>query len=135
MKALSLKPPWAWLIVHGIKPIENRRWKTNFRGPVMIHQSKTFDYDGLKWIEANIEELIPDYMEFIHHTTVARLYSPGMIIGQVEITDCVTQHDSPWFFGPYGFVLTNPQEYEKPIPCKGRLGFFEPDINKPDRID
>ena len=39
MKALSIKQPWASLIAHGIKDIENRTWKTNFRGRIYIHAS------------------------------------------------------------------------------------------------
>jgi hypothetical protein len=37
MKALSIRQPWAWLIIAGIKDIENRRWATNHRGPILVH--------------------------------------------------------------------------------------------------
>ena len=37
MKAISIKQPWASLIAHGIKDIENRTWRTNYRGRVLIH--------------------------------------------------------------------------------------------------
>lgn len=37
---------------------------------------------------------------------------------------------SPWFFGPFGYVVENGNLYDKPIPCKGKLGFFVPDIPK-----
>ena len=37
MKAISIKQPWASLIAHGIKDIENRSWRTNYRGRVLIH--------------------------------------------------------------------------------------------------
>jgi len=43
MKALSLKQPWADLIVQGKKIIETRKWRTNFRGEFYIHASKSFD--------------------------------------------------------------------------------------------
>ncbi|WP_245839042.1 ASCH domain-containing protein [Yersinia kristensenii] len=39
MKALSIRQPWAWLIVNGYKDIENRTWNTKCRGPVLIHAS------------------------------------------------------------------------------------------------
>lgn len=39
MKALSLRQPWAWMVVHGGKTIENRVWKTSFRGEFLIHAS------------------------------------------------------------------------------------------------
>ena len=35
---------------------------------------------------------------------------------------------SPWFFGTFGYVVNDGTLYEKPIPCKGKLGFFEPNI-------
>jgi hypothetical protein len=50
----------------------------------------------------------------------------GAIIGEVDIIDCVTESNSLWFEGKYGFVLANPVLYDKPIPCRGQLGFFEP---------
>ena len=37
MKALSIKQPWAWLIVNGFKDIENRTWRTKIRGEFLIH--------------------------------------------------------------------------------------------------
>jgi len=54
------------------------------------------------------------------------------IIGEVDITGCVEASDSPWFTGKYGLVLANPVLYDKPIPCRGRLGFFTPDIREDD---
>lgn len=48
----------------------------------------------------------------------------GGIVGVADIVDCVEAHPSPWFFGPYGFVLAN----ARPLPftpCKGALGFFK----------
>lgn len=42
MKALSVRQPYAWLIVNGIKDIENRTWRTGYRGPVLIHASKNY---------------------------------------------------------------------------------------------
>src|SRR5688572_4676832 len=39
MKALSLRQPWAWAVVHGGKRVENRGWTTDYRGPLLIHAS------------------------------------------------------------------------------------------------
>lgn len=44
--ALTVQQPWAWLIVKGYKPIENRTWRTDFRGRLVIHAGKTFDTAG-----------------------------------------------------------------------------------------
>jgi hypothetical protein len=43
MKALSIMQPWAWLIVNGLKDIENRKWSTDFRGEFLVHAGKTYD--------------------------------------------------------------------------------------------
>ncbi|MEW6614015.1 MAG: ASCH domain-containing protein [Thermodesulfobacteriota bacterium] len=122
MKALSIKQPWAWAIIHGGKDIENRTWPTRFRGRFLVHASKTFDMEGWKWIarmegrlciQQSIAEL-PHYKDFLM----------GGIIGSVEIVGCVRHHGSLWFEGPYGFVLADPRPMEFML-CKGSLGFFD----------
>ncbi len=113
MKTISLRQPWAWLVFHG-KDIENRSWPTKYRGPLLIHASKNYDRQAEEWLARNFPRI--------------ELSSPlygGMIIGKVNVVDCVTASKSRWFFGPYGFVLKNPIEFERPIPFKGRLGIFE----------
>ena len=44
--ALSIRQPWAWLIVNGYKDIENRDWKTHYRGRFYVHAGKQFDKAG-----------------------------------------------------------------------------------------
>ena len=122
MKALSIRQPWAWLIVNGYKDIENRSWATNFRGKVYIHAGKHFDDNALFWLMDR--GLVP-----IKELTLGSGEIPrGGIIGEVDIVDCVTSSTSPWFVGPYGFVLADPVKYESLIPCEGGLRFFEPKI-------
>lgn len=120
MKALSLTQPMAWAIFHG-KDIENRNWNTKFRGRCYIHASKGFNKEHYQWIAENENMLccqLPQPEDFTH----------GAIIGEVDIVSMVRNSSSKWFFGSYGFVLRNPIAYEKPIPYKGMLGFFEPDL-------
>lgn len=118
IKALSIKQPWAWAILHAGKDIENRTWATTMRGGILIHASKGLDLEGFEFIEKEIGKSVP-----------ATKYLPtGGIVGYVEIADCVEwAEDSPWFQGPFGFVLQNP------IPLifkqmKGQLGFFDVNI-------
>ena len=47
MKVLSIRQPWAWLIMTGLKDVENRTWNTDFRGQFAIHASRKFDWDAL----------------------------------------------------------------------------------------
>ena len=122
MKALSVQQPWAWQIVNGYKDIENRSWQTSYRGRIYIHAGKRFDYDGFNWLCYNynlINRLDPDIWASI------ALYPTYGIIGEVDIVACQTVSTSPWFEGPYGFVLKNPVAYKTPIPYKGKLGLFD----------
>ncbi|MBS3135077.1 ASCH domain-containing protein [Candidatus Woesearchaeota archaeon] len=48
MKALSLKQPWADLVLSGRKIIELRKWNTNFRGEFYIHASRIPDKEAMK---------------------------------------------------------------------------------------
>jgi len=116
--ALSIRQPWAWLIVNGFKDIENRSWRTEFRGRVLIHAGKKYGKEERAIAEAAQREFgidIPEALDL------------GGIVGGVEIVDCVTESESKWFEGtehhPYGFVLETPVVL--PFrPVTGRLGFF-----------
>lgn len=123
MKALSIRQPWAWLIVNGYKDIENRSWPTRFRGPVLIHASKGMtreEYedvaDLLAW-QSGIRKMgiqLPAFEEL----------ERGGIVGIATITECSAQAESPWFFGPYGFHLRDAKTLPF-VPFKGALGFFD----------
>lgn len=114
MKALSIRQPWAWLIVMGHKDIENRTWPTSFRGEFLIHAGKAFDHAGYQWVMSEMGVALPEPARF----------ERGGIVGSAEITDCVTQHDSRWFSGPFGFVIINGRA-RRFRPLSGKLGFFE----------
>jgi len=134
MKTLSIMQPWAWLIAQGIKPVENRGWMSSYRGPLLIHASKTFDWQGLPAI-ADIDEAI--YHRTLQHFGLdpARLPMKGTppkgefggIVAKVNMTDCVRWHRSIWFFGPCGFCFKDAGGL--PFhPCRGYQSFFNVDI-------
>lgn len=110
MKVLSIKQPYAWLIVNGIKDIENRTWNTHFRGQFLIHASKRINKETL----AKFQHLIPAGTEL----------KTGGIVGSAVLDSVVKEHPSEWFIGPFGYVLKE----AKPtmfVQCNGRLGFYE----------
>jgi hypothetical protein len=151
MKVLSIKQPWASLIASGIKDIENRTWKTNFRGRILIHASAATVFDAFmpipirdrgvtvnEWLERNGYEW--NYNNIPH----------SAIIGEVDIIDCVINHPSIWAekterlfninsgkFLPKSsvcnWVLANPALYDEPIlNVKGKLSFWE--FTKPENF-
>lgn len=122
MKVISIKQPWASLIAHGIKDIENRTWKTKFRGRILVHVSgptkfnADFTDDQAKLIGPIIKTAIDGSMPF------------GAIIGEVDIINCVQNHPSIWAErnkGIWNWVLTNPVLYNEPIlNIKGKLSIW-----------
>ena len=125
MKALSIRAPWWWAILHLGKDIENRDWYTNFRGTVYLHAGKF-------WEEEEINEDIDDIASIVGNQ-IPEMFCPkdviisgcGSIVGKVDIVGCVQQSESRWFFGKYGFQLANPVAFPQPVPFKGALGFFD----------
>ena len=152
MKTLTIKQPWASLIVtpssedstKGIKDIENRTWPTKFRGTVLIHAgaSTTFNAfmpDG-STVNDKLEELGLNWFYYdIPHSA---------IIGSVDIVDCVVNHPSVWaeknnpadlpegitFIKPvYNWVLENAVLFENPIlNVKGKLSLWDYQFSEED---
>lgn len=122
MKALAIKQPWAWLIVHGGKDIENRTWHTKLRGRLLVHASAGMtkaEYLRVKFWLARPGSGLPA-IELPPFDQLQR----GGIIGSVELVDSLDHSDSPWYMGEKAFLLRDPKPCEF-IPLKGRLGFFD----------
>jgi len=90
MKALTVKQPYASLIVEGIKDIENRTWPTKYRGRVLIHAGLDRRLDP----DFNKEQHNALYKYYNGIGTQRKVY--GAIIGSVKIVDCVIKHPSIW---------------------------------------
>jgi hypothetical protein len=114
MKALSIRQPWAHLVVTGRKRVENRAWATRYRGPLIIHA-------GVRWTDEPIDEI-----ENRHDIRIPRDLPRGGIVGLVDLVDIVRRSDDPYFTGPLGWVFANARVL--PFrPVVGRLGLFETD--------
>lgn len=147
MKALTIKNPWALLIAAGIKDIENRTWRTKFRGRIYIHAGAYKQKSGspnplnvLQWEE--VKETNGFLADQIADNTLIR----SAIIGEVDIVDCLLNHPSIWAEQMaydvcpetgihilckgqtyvWNWVLANPVLYDRPIEnVKGKLSFWE----------
>jgi hypothetical protein len=119
LRALSVRQPWAWLIVNGYKNVENRSRATRHRGPLLIQA-------GLS--RANLEEAVLSRIERKYGVKLPREFELGGVIGIVDVVDCVRRSSSPWHErGSMGWRLRNPRR----LPfrrCKGALGFFKPQL-------
>ena len=128
MKVLTIKQPWASLIVDGYKKYEFRSWKTNYRGKILIHAGMGLENDmALKFKNYNLE------------------YLKGAIIGEAEIVDCILVDEkfneelrkiNPIVYGrsnhveTYAWKLENIKKYSEPIYIKGKLGLWNYEMNR-----
>nr|DAW16373.1 MAG TPA: ASCH domain protein [Bacteriophage sp.] len=132
MKALTVKQPWASFIVHGIQDIKNSKCETNYRGRVLIYAAADKKFMNIPPSDFMTDDQIDAYEKncFDFPMQERKLYS--VIIGSVEIVDCVKNHPSIWAKkGVCNWVLANPVLFEKPIPAKGKLSFWEYDGELP----
>jgi hypothetical protein len=149
MKVITLQDPWASLVRLNEKKIETRSWKTNYRGPLLIHASKKSKKENLDlaYREPFFSSLKP---QFIKNSD---LYYPGCIIAKCNLVDCLeikisgdraallgnngmitTAVEAPELcFGNYtpgrfAWILEDIEPLENPIPAKGQLGLWEFDL-------
>lgn len=122
MKVLTIKQPWAQLIIEGYKKYEFRSWKTKYRGKILIHAGMSLEKDMLsRFEEYNLD------------------YTMGAILGEAVLEDCILVDEkfnkklrdlNPVVYGrsnhveKYAWKLTNVVKYKDPIPVKGKLGLW-----------
>jgi hypothetical protein len=132
MRAITVRQPWAWAIVHGGKDVENRTRNIAgaYRGPVAIHAGQQYDPDA--WEHP---ALIKAWMD-----TGGDDFDYGLVVGVVDLVD--VHHDldnrcweitldetgqcSPWAMPDHHhLVLANPRTLATPIPWRGQLGLWK----------
>lgn len=126
MKAISICQPWAWAITHGPKRVENRTWSTSYRGPLLIHASKSRRY----WTDHTIQQLERMGLKVPHVDRVAH----GALVGYTQLFSCchvrVLQgracwDNNPFVEGPYCLQLGSVFILPEPIPWRGNRGLFD----------
>lgn len=121
MKALSIRQPWAELILRGRKKYELRTWATNHRGRLVIQAGKTVQAEDARKAGLDLADL-----------------TRGALLGTVEVVDCVPYtremaeelHQAradfdPWEPGWHAWVLHEPIRLPDPIPYSGKMGLFD----------
>lgn len=121
MYALTVKQPWAWAIMRGLKGVENRTWEPAPAAVgqlVALHAGKAFDKAGYA-----------DFGEILRQTGASLpemdVYQYGAVIAVARLKAVVKQSPSPWFFGPFGWVLSDVVALPVPVPCRGALGLWQ----------
>ena len=123
MKVLTIKQPWATLIIQGDKRFEFRSWQTKYRGDLLIHAGKGIDKQAAKRLAKYLPENLP----------------LGKILGKVKLVDCIKmspefkeillkENDEIYknsFKENYGWQLENVEVFKNPIEIKGHLSLWE----------
>ncbi|SFT82634.1 ASCH domain-containing protein [Paraburkholderia aspalathi] len=117
--ALSIRQPWAELIVSGRKTIEVRTWTTDYRGAVFIHASKSVAEEFVPLFP----DVIPTYL--------------GGLIGIVNVVSVESFSQATWSRlrpghlvpgpmpkGAFGWKLEKAKRLVHPLPVRGQLGLF-----------
>ena len=124
MKCLSLKQPFAELLVRGEKTIELRNWNTMIRGKFLIHASKNIDIETCKRLNIDIYSFTIGAI-----IGYASLYDVKEYKNQEEFNKDKQKHFSiisKYFDGyKYGFLVKDTRIFKKSIPYSGKLEFFE----------
>lgn len=124
MKVLTVKQPWATLIIQGNKRFEFRSWQTKYRGELLIHAGKGIDKEAMKRLAKYLPEELPY----------------GKILGKVKLVDCIKMspefkelllkensdiYTKSSFKENYGWQITDVEVFENPIEAKGHLSLWE----------
>lgn len=127
MKVLTIKQPWATLIMQGDKRYEFRSWQTKYRGELLIHAGKSVDNEAIKRLAKYLPENLP----------------LGKILGKVRLVDCIKMspefkemllkenseiYTKSSFQENYGWQVTDIEVFEESIEAKGRLSLWEYNI-------
>lgn len=127
MKVLTIKQPWATLIMEGYKRFEFRSWKTKYRGDLLIHAGKGVDKEAMRRLAKYIPEDMPT----------------GKILGKVTLIDCIKCDEKikevclkenkdvyakSTFVERYAWQLVNVKVFDEPIEAKGKLSLWEFEI-------
>ena len=124
MKVLTIKQPWATLIMQGDKRFEFRSWQTKYRGDLLIHAGKGIDKEAMKRLVKYLPEELPY----------------GKILGKVKLVDCIKMspefkqlllkensdiYTKSSFQENYGWQVADIKVFENPIDAKGHLSLWE----------
>ena len=124
MKVLTIKQPWASLIMLGYKRFEFRSWETNYRGELLIHAGQGIDKEAMKRLQKYIPKDMPK----------------GKILGKAKLVDCVKMspefksellkenkdiYTDSTFNENYGWQMEDIEVFDEPIEAKGHLSLWE----------
>ncbi len=128
MKVLSIKEPFASLISLGIKKIETRSWKTNYKGEIYIHASLTRSKIDDERKE-KLLKLLPDNYSFKQGYVICKGYLKDCILMDDAFLKKIKNYKTEFLCGHYekgryAWMIDDVTLLDKKIPAKGKLGIW-----------
>src|SRR3954453_23306276 len=149
MRALTIRQPWAALIMAGSKDVENRVWPTSFRGRLAIHAglrfaditsdsitsdsitsdsipSHSITSDSITSDSITSDSIVPAVGAELGIPADAVMTLPrGVLVGTVELHDCRRDSDSRGALPDrWHWLVRDPEPLAEPVPATGRLGLW-----------
>lgn len=116
IRVLSIRQPWADLILSGAKTVENRTWPTRWRGVLVVHAGRSIDRTGQQVATTMGAQVDPT--------------PPTGYLGVVELTDVHRERDQccgQWAqFDVVHWRVARPHRFPHPIPGPGQRGLYRP---------
>lgn len=112
MNAFSVRQPLAWCAVNGVSGMINNTVAINHRGLLAIY-ADSIDKERERALRTRSPRI-----------AFPNVFETGGIVGWVRVVDCVTESDSEWFTGPFGYVLQDEHTHLL-RPYRKAAGFFD----------
>ncbi len=134
MKAITVRQPWASLLVLGVKTLDPRSWQTHHRGPLLIHAGRRLAPHAAQLWQ------VPTLAETLCRAGYPTLQSlpRGVLLGTVQLLACtrleelaledLSAQESLWCDPPPGCWLWHFRDaapLRRFLPWRGRLGLFD----------
>jgi hypothetical protein len=137
MKCLSIRQPWAMLVLAGYKQFETRSWQTQYRGRLAIHAGRSLAEETVHLCQ---RPWLRGLLRAAGYASALDL-PRGKVLGIVELVDCLALpaagfQPTPaerllgdFRPGKFAWRLTCPHFLPDPMQFPGQLGLFEvPDL-------
>jgi activating signal cointegrator 1 len=119
IRALTIRQPFPELIFRRRKPYEIRSWRTNYRGPLVIHSAAKVKTDCAKESRLKPETLMTSAFVGIAVLSDVRPFTraDSKLLNQKRAI-------GGWSPGQFSWVLKKPLRFARPIKANGKLGLF-----------
>lgn len=127
VRALTLTQPWADAVASGTKQWETRSWRTDYRGPLLIHAAKGFPAEAKRFAEA--QRALGRGAPRVALGAVVAIASLFDVRPAEEVAlevSAIERLYGDYTPGRYAWRLEHVRRLAEPVPATGALGLWRP---------